>query len=94
MVRLSNNPISAEGLTALAAMLEANPSIVEVDVSGNHCERNFSHVHYCSQGTGNPALEPAPGTLAQTAFQKNLKLNQVWSITSQLTHSPLRLETC
>lgn len=78
-VKLRNNPISAEGLAALAAMLEACPRIVEVDVGGNHCERNFSHVHYRSQGTDNPTLAPAPGTIAQVALQQNLKHNQACS---------------
>lgn len=76
-VRLSNNPISAEGIAALAAMLEANPNIVEVDVSGNHCERNFSPVHSHPAGSADPALEPSPTTLAQTALQKSLTFNQV-----------------
>lgn len=76
-VRLSNNPISAEGISALAAMLEFNPDIIEVDVSGNHCERSYSHVHHSSESTGNLALDPSPDTIAQTALHKNLKRNQV-----------------
>lgn len=80
LVKLRDNPISAEGLAALAAMLEANPRIVEVNVTGNHCERNFSHVHHGMpdlDAYGNPCQTPSPGSLAQAALQKNLKHNQV-----------------
>ena len=77
-VRLSGNPISAEGLSALAAMLEANPNIVEVDVSGNHCERNHSHVHCTYTCSENLARELSPDVKAQTDLLKNLKANQVY----------------
>jgi hypothetical protein len=80
VVKLSNNPISAEGLAALATMLELNRNIVEVDVAGNLCERPFSHVHYRPQSNSDPSLDPAPGTLAQGALSKNLKYNRVCCI--------------
>jgi hypothetical protein len=51
-------------------MVQANSSILEVDVAGNLCERGFSAVHYTSEGA-------APGIIAAERLRACVKANQV-----------------
>lgn len=67
-IRLRGNRISAPGIRSLTRMLNENNRIVEMDVSGNLCERGFSCVDHATEG--------CPGTEAIYEMKASLRRNQ------------------